>query len=177
MQRRLTAVSEFMNRLAGAAWADPSFYSGAEFGGTTCPAAFSAVVLSCVALSLGMRGRYGFAAVICGVPVFFSGWLVGAGLTVFIGLLLSPGRGTGPGYGVLFRALGLSSAPGLFAVFGVVPGITGVVCLVAYVWMLAAMVAALRGTLHWDGGTKAALACIAGWTVMVIQNYFLGLLF
>jgi len=47
----------------------------------------------------------------------------------------------------LLRTIGFSSSPGLIRVLGIIPGLTGIVFMVASIWMLVAMVIAVRQAL------------------------------
>jgi hypothetical protein len=47
------------------------------------------------------------------------------------------------------RTIGFSSSPGLIRVLGIIPGLTEIVFLVASIWMLVAMVIAVRQALDY----------------------------
>jgi hypothetical protein len=53
-------------------------------------------------------------------------------------------------------------------VLGVIPGLTGLVFLVASIWMLVAMVIAVRQALDYTGTLRAVGVCLIGWIVQVL---------
>ncbi|MCK5656218.1 MAG: hypothetical protein KAI21_00170, partial [Deltaproteobacteria bacterium] len=80
--------------------------------------------------------------------------------------------------GELLRTIGFSSSPGLIRVLGIIPFLRGLVFLVAGVWMLVAMVIAVRQALDYQSTLRAVGVCIIGWIaqalVLLLLFYFLG---
>jgi ABC-type antimicrobial peptide transport system permease subunit len=76
--------------------------------------------------------------------------------------------------GELLRTIGFSSSPGLIRVLGLIPGLLGIVFVVAGVWMLVAMVIAVRQALDYTGTLRAVGVCVIGW---IIQGLVLALMF
>jgi hypothetical protein len=101
-------------------------------------------------------------------------WFVWAYLTFLIGTRLLPEPQTRTDLGEMLRTIGFSSAPGLIRIVGVVPGLSFVVYAVAGVWMLIAMVIAIRQALDYTSTWRAVGVCLIGW---VIQGVVMGLLF
>jgi len=77
-------------------------------------------------------------------------------------------------YGQLLRTIGFSSSPGLIRIVGVIPGLAGLVFLIAGIWMLIAMVIAVRQALDYTSTLRAVGACLIGW---VIQAVVMALVF
>jgi ABC-type antimicrobial peptide transport system permease subunit len=71
-------------------------------------------------------------------------------------------------YGELLRTIGFASAPGLIRVFGIIPVLGGIVFFVASVWMLVAMVIAVRQALDYSGTLRAVGVCAIGWVIQVV---------
>jgi hypothetical protein len=69
--------------------------------------------------------------------------------------------------GQLLRTTGFSSSPGLLRILGILPGLTGIVFLGCHVWMLVAMVIAVRQALDYHGTGRAIAVCLIGWVVQV----------
>ena len=65
----------------------------------------------------------------------------------------------------MLRTIGFSSAPGVIRVLGIVPGLSHIVGLAASVWMLAAMIIAVRQALDFSSTWRAILVCVIGWLV------------
>jgi hypothetical protein len=76
--------------------------------------------------------------------------------------------------GQLLRTIGFSSSPGLIRVLGIIPGLTGVVFFIASIWMLVAMVIAVRQALDYQSTLRAVGVCAIGW---VVQALVLALVF
>ncbi|MFC1645766.1 hypothetical protein ACFL2Y_01130, partial [Candidatus Omnitrophota bacterium] len=64
--------------------------------------------------------------------------------------------------------IGFSSSPGLIRVIGIIPGLTGIVFFVASIWMLIAMVIAVRQALDYKGTFRAVAVCLIGWFVQIL---------
>jgi hypothetical protein len=62
-------------------------------------------------------------------------------------------------------------------VLGVVPGATIPVFAVTAVWMLAAMVVAIRQALDYQSTARALAVCVAGWLMAIAIAIALGLAF
>lgn len=86
--------------------------------------------------------------------------LIWAGITYFIGTKLFGGVAT---YGEMFRSVGFSYAPGLFYI---VEAISTLLTLVIGLWILAAMVIAVREALDITTG-KAIATAIIGYILLV----------
>jgi hypothetical protein len=109
-----------------------------------------------------------------GTVTALIGWYIWAYLTYLIGAKLLPEARTKADPGELLRTIGFSSSPGLVRILGIIPGLTWVVFLIASIWMLAAMVVAVRQALDYQSTFRAVVVCITGW---VIQGLLLALLF
>jgi uncharacterized membrane protein YGL010W len=62
----------------------------------------------------------------------------------------------------------------LIRVLGIIPGLLGVAFLVASIWMLVAMVIAIRQALDYKSTLRAVGVAVIGW---IIQLLILGVLF
>ena len=96
-----------------------------------------------------------------------AGWFLWAFLTYFIGTRILPAQRTHATYGELLRTIGFSSSPGIIRVLGFIPGLAGVVFLAAGIWMLVAMVIAVRQALDYTSTLRAVGVCLIGWVVQV----------
>jgi len=97
-----------------------------------------------------------------------AAWYIWAFLTYFIGTRLLPESQTEADMGQLLRTIGFSSSPGLLRILGILPGLTGIVFLGCAVWMLVAMVIAVRQALDYHGTGRAIAVCLIGWVVQVV---------
>jgi hypothetical protein len=96
------------------------------------------------------------------------GWAVWAAITYFVGTRLLPEPQTKADYGELLRTIGFASAPGIIRILGIIPGLMGIVFLVAGVWMLVAMVIAVRQALDYHSTARAVGVCLIGWLVQLL---------
>jgi len=136
--------------------------------------AMGVVVLSSIAAGLGSIEIGGFGGILMGTVAALIGWYVWAYLTYFIGTRVLPEPQTKADHGELLRTIGFSSSPGLIRVFAIIPGLTGVVFLFAAIWMLVAMVIAVRQALDYQSTLRAVGVCLIGW---FIQSLIFVLMF
>jgi len=167
-------MTGFKNRIIRAAKLDVSLYEEVEADKGALGQAMGVVVLSSIAAGLGSIGRLGLGGILIGTVTALIGWYVWAYLTYFIGTKLLPEPQTKADHGELLRTIGFSSSPGLIRVLGIIPGLAGVVFLVASIWMLIAMVIAVRQALDYRSTLRAAGVCVIGW---IIQALIFALLF
>jgi hypothetical protein len=112
-----------------------------------------------------------------GIVGALVGWALWAYLTYIIGTKLLPQPQTQADYGQLLRTIGFSSAPGLVRVLGIIPGLAGIVFFIAGVWMLAAMVVAVREALDYSSTLRAVGVCLIGWVVQALVLFLVFAMF
>ncbi len=167
-------MATLIERMVRAARLDVSLYEEVEADKNALGQATSVVVLSSVAAGIGSFADRGPAGMVVLTLGSLLGWYVWAYLTYFIGTRLLAEPQTKADLGELLRTIGFSSSPGLIRVAGVIPGVHTFVFLVASVWMLVAMIIAVRQALDFSGTWRAVGVCIIGWIVQII---ILALLF
>lgn len=164
----------FIDRIYRAAKLDVHLYEEVEADTGAMSQAMGVVVLSSIAAGIGNIARGGLGGILTGTIIALIGWYIWAYLTYFIGTKFLPEPQTEANPGELLRTIGFSSSPGLIRVLGIIPGLAGVVFLVASIWMLVAMVIAVRQALDYKSTLRAVGVCVIGW---IIQSLILGLLF
>jgi hypothetical protein len=167
-------MTSFKDRIIRAAKLDVNLYEEVEADKGAMGQAMGVVVLSSIAAGVGTIGRGGFGGILVGTIVALIAWYVWAYLTYFIGTKFLPEPQTKADHGELLRTIGFSSSPGLIRVLGVIPGLGAVVFLVASIWMLVAMIIAVRQALDYESTLRAVGVCVIGW---IIQTLILLLLF
>ena len=167
-------MTNFKDRIIRAAKLDVKLYEEVEADKGALRQAMGVVVLSSIAAGLGSIERIGFSGILIGTITALISWYVWAYLTYFIGTKLLPEPKTKADYGELLRTVGFSSSPGLIRVLGIIPGLARIVFLVAAIWMLVAMVIAVRQALDYQSTFRALGVCIIGW---IIQALILMLIF
>jgi hypothetical protein len=159
----------FTLRLIGALSLDPPIYEEIEADPRATGQAVLVVVLSSVSAGVG---AFGWSAGSWRGILFISAlallsWATWAVLTYVIGTQLMPEPQTRADVGQLLRTIGFASAPGLLRVFGVVPGATVPAFTITAVWMLAAMIVAVRQALDYTSTMRAVAVCAIGWVLSV----------
>ncbi len=167
-------MTNFKDRIIRAAKLDVNLYEEVEADKGAMGQAMGVVVLSSIAAGVGTIGRGGFGGILMGTIVALIAWYVWAYLTYFIGTKFLPEPQTKADHGELLRTIGFSSSPGLIRVLGIIPGLRAVVFLVASIWMLVAMIIAVRQALDYESTLRAVGVCVIGW---IIQALILMLLF
>ena len=167
-------MTHLKDRMIRAAKLDVDLYEEVEADQGALRQAMLVVILSSVAAGIGSFGQGGLGGVLITTIVALFGWYIWAYLTYFIGTRLLPEPQTKADHGELLRTIGFSSAPGLIRVLGIIPGLTEIVFFVASVWMLVAMVIAVRQALDYESTWRAVGVCAIGW---IVQAIFLAFLF
>lgn len=167
-------MTNFKDRIILAAKLNAALYEEVEADKGAMRQAMGVVVLSSIAAGVGSIGAGGFGGILIGIIASLGGWYIWAYLTYFIGTKILPEPQTKADLGELLRTIGFSSSPGLIRVFGIIPGLGGVVFSVASIWMLVAMVIAVRQALDYKSTLRTVGVCAIGW---IIQSLILVLLF
>jgi len=162
-------MSSFTERMIGAARLDAETYEEVEHDSNAMGQAVAVVLLSSVAAGIGSILYMDLlTALVVGSIAALLGWVVWAFLTWFIGTKLLPEASTEADMGQLLRTVGFASAPGILRVVGIVPGIGGLLMLACDIWMLAAMVVAVRQALDYTSTWRAVGVCVIGFVVLVL---------
>jgi hypothetical protein len=169
-------MSSFVERVIGAAKLDAHIYEEVEHDRTAMAQAMTVVVLSAVAAGIGSL-HAGFRGLVVVSVVALVGWFIWGWLTYLIGTKLLPEANTKADPGELLRTIGFSSAPGVLRIFGFVPLLGGVISFVASVWMLVAMVIAVRQALDYSSTNRAIGVCAIGWLVYIAFAMLMAMAF
>lgn len=170
-------MANFSNRIIRAAKLDVSLYEEVEADKSVLGQAMSVVVLSSIAAGIGSTRAVGFWGMLLMVVVALVGWYIWAYLTYFIGTKLLPEPQTKADHGELLRTIGFSSSPGLIRVLGIIPGMQSIVFPIAGIWMLVAMVIAVRQALDYKSTLRAIGVCLIGWIIQMVLFVLLFYMF
>jgi hypothetical protein len=170
-------MADLTARMTRAAKLEISLYEEVEADEGALGQATLVVVLSSVAAGIGAISQVGFGGLIWGTVSALIGWYIWAFLTYIIGTKALPTPDTSATYGELLRTIGFSSSPGVIRVLGIIPGLGIVSSLVASIWMLIAMVIAVRQALDYTSTWRAVAVCVIGFIVyLVFLSLIVGLL-
>jgi hypothetical protein len=167
-------MSNLIERAMRAAKLDVSLYEEVEADKTALGQAMGVVVLSSLAAGIGSAFHGGVLGLLLGTFAALVGWYIWAYLTFLIGTKMLPESQTEADIGQLLRTTGFSSSPGFIRMLGIIPGLTQIVFFAAGVWMLVAMVIAVRQALDYTSTLRAVGVCLIGW---IIQLIIIALLF
>lgn len=166
----------FIGRVIGVMVLDSNTFESVEADRSSTADAMVVVLLSALATGIGARG---FGAPISVIPwvavAALIGWAAWAMLTYEIGVRLLPTSETHADVTELLRTIGFASAPGILRVLGVIPVCTMPVFVLTSVWMLLAMVVAVRQALDYTSTIRALAVCGVGWALTLIFGIVIGL--
>jgi hypothetical protein len=170
-------MSRFLTRITGAALLNAAVYEDIEADRSATRQAVYVVALSSLAAGFGAMGPLvSFRSLVTFSLIALALWVVWAILTLQIGTRLLPAPRTQADAGQLLRTIGFATAPGLLRVVGVIPGTTTVVFAVTAVWMLMAMIVAVRQALDYDNTARAFAVCVVGWLLSVGMAIAIGVI-
>lgn len=161
-------MADLKDRMIRAAKLDVNLYEEVEADRDSMGQAMTVVILSSLAAGIGSISSGGVSGIFWGTFAALAGWFIWAFLTYFIGTRILPEPQTRADVGELLRTTGFSSSPGVLRVFGVVPVLGGLVFFVTAIWMLVAMVIAVRQALDYKSTGRAVGVCVLGWIVQIV---------
>ena len=161
-------MASFTDRMIRAAKLDVNLYEEVEADKGAMGQAMAVVIFSSVAAGIGTIGTTGIKGLVLGTIVALVGWFIWAFLTYFIGTRLLPEPQTKADYGELLRTIGFSSSPGVLRVLGIIPMLGNVLNFIVGIWMLVAMVIAVRQALDYKSTWRAVGVCLIGWIVQMV---------
>jgi len=170
-------MNSLPERMMRAATLDSRLYEQVEADPSTMKEAGLIVVIASVAAGIGSIHQAGLSGIILGTVTALVGWFIWAYLTMIIGTKLLPTPDTEADYGQLLRTIGYSSSPGVIRVLGIIPGLGPVMAFLGSIWMLVAMVVAVRQALDYTSTLRAVAVCIIGWIIQAIVFWIFFALF
>lgn len=165
-------MSTLVYRAMGATVLDPASYEDVENDRLATVQALVVVLVSSLAAGIGASGPDGlhFATISKISAIALGTWLAWAALIQQIGGRLFPELGTRVDYGQLVRTIGFAAAPGALQVMGLFTSIRVPVFVLAWLWMLAAMVVAVRQALDYRSVWHAAGICLVALALVAITT-------
>jgi hypothetical protein len=155
-------------RMLRAALLQAALYEEVEADRGATSQAFAVVVLAALATGIGALGNSGAPGLLWHTLLDVALWYVWAWVTLWIGTRLLPTPETRADLGELLRTLGFACAPGALRVLAVYPPFAFAAFTLCGLWMLAAMVVALRQALDYESTARAAAVCAIGLPVYAL---------
>tara|TARA_Y100001970_G_C14123943_1_gene797876 strand:- start:539 stop:1060 length:522 start_codon:yes stop_codon:yes gene_type:complete len=159
--------SVFVNRIIRACKLDITVYEEVEADKSATFQAALVVVLSSLAAGVGALSL-GASNFLMAPILSLISWYIWAYLIYFIGAKLFPEPNTKADHGQLLRTIGFSSAPGLIRIFGFTPELMSITFIGGGIWMLVAMVIAVRQALDYESTWRAIGVVVIGFLVQAI---------
>ena len=166
-------MNNYWDRVLRAMKLDVTLYEEVEADKGAMNQAMGTVILASFAAGIGAVGSIGIAGLLTGTLTALFAWFAWSYVTYLIGTKLMPEEKTEADLGELLRAIGFSSAPGLIRVLGIIPGLTEIVFLLSGIWMLIAMIIAVRQALDYESTARAIGVCLIGW---IVQGIIYGII-
>ena len=175
----MATISTYGYRLVRAALLDRAVFEEIEADRSALPQAVATVVLSSLAAGLGSGGAHGVSmqAFMAFSTAAIVSWALWSALIMQIGARLLPEAQTQTSFSELLRTSGFAAAPGLVLVFAAFEGVTAGIFVGAAIWMLAAMVVAVRQALDYRSTRHAIGVCALAWAFAVLLPLAFALLF
>ena len=164
--------------MIGAAKLDVHVYEEVEADTRATGQATGVVLLASLAGGIGSvgLGAGGLGSFIIGAIAALVGWVTWAFTTYYIiGTRLLPEPQTRADVGELMRTLGFAQSPGLLRIFGSLPGVGPLVLSLTQIWLLVAMVVAIRQALDYHSTFRAVGVCLVGWVIATVIGVVLVL--
>ena len=159
--------SQYVNRIIRACKLDVNLYEEVEADKSATFQAAGVVVLSSLAAGVGALSLGTFNFLMAPLLSLVS-WFIGAYLVYFIGVKFFPEPTTKADHGELLRTIGFSSAPGLIRIFGFTPELMSITFIGGGIWMLIAMIVAVRQALDYQSTWRAIGVVVIGFLVQAI---------
>jgi hypothetical protein len=161
----------FIRRVLGAMRLDAATFEEIEADRRALGQSGLVVLAFSVAAGVGLSGAATpTRAIPMAVLGSLAGWLSWAALVYYIGSAMPEAR-TRVDIGELARTLGFSAAPGLLlgpAAWLTMPWLRLTVFALVALWMLAAMIVAVRQALDFTRTWRATAVCVIGWCLAAL---------
>jgi hypothetical protein len=168
------SFDSFGTRVTGALRLRAETYEEVERDAGALGQALIVVLMSSLATGVGSAGQYGAEMFVPGVVVALVGWVVWAALVYLIGAKLLREPQTQADLGQLMRTTGFAAAPGVFGVIRLVPLVGQWLMLTVSVWMLMAMLVAVRQALDFTSTWRALGVVSVGWLAYLLIIYIVA---
>jgi len=163
-------MHQLWDRMLRAAKLEPALYEEVEHDKTATGQALAAVALSSVAAGLGGVGL-GLPGLIGSAIAALISWFLWSLVVYLVGTKLMPEPQTEADLGQLLRTIGFSASPGVLRIFAFIPLLGWLISTIAGVWMLVAMVIAVRQALDYQSTGRAVLVCVIGFVAAMIVQF------
>jgi hypothetical protein len=170
-------MASLVDRMIRASKLDANLYEEVEADKEAIGQAVTIVLLSSIAAGIGTIGMFGLAGIVITIVGALIGWIIWAFLTYIIGTKILPEPETKADMGEMLRTIGFSSSPGVLRIFAIIPIVGGLISFAVGIWMLVAMIIAVRQALDYKSTWRAVGVCIIGFIVYFVIFYLIFTIF
>lgn len=163
-------MASLTQRMMGAAKLDVHTYEEVEADTSATGQAMAVVVLHSIAAGIGTGLQTGILGLALGAVGALIGWFIWALVVYLIGAKILPEAQTHSDIGELLRTIGFSASPGVLLILWAVPAVGPLIGLAVGIWMLVAMVIAVRQALDYRSTWRAVGVCFLGFIVYGFIN-------
>jgi hypothetical protein len=173
-------MADLQQRMLRAAKLDVELYREVESDPAATGQATAVVALSALAAAVGPFETAGLTDFAIAIISALLGWYALAYIAYFVGAKFVPEPETNTTPEQLLRTIGFAHAPGVIRFLALIPGFGPPVFIVALIWMLVAMVVAVRETLRYRSTGRAIGVCVLsqllqGFVLVAFDWLFRGL--
>jgi len=161
-------MASFPNRILGASLLRSATYEEIEADRDADGQAFAVVMLAAAGAGIGSIENAGGLGLLTFALATVGGWYIWAYSAFLIGTRLLPSKETVADQNELLRVIGFSAAPGILRVFMLIEDIALPVFVLCNVWMLVAMVIAVRQALDYTSTLRAVTVCAIGFPIYAL---------
>lgn len=170
-------MASLVDRMIRASKLDASLYEEVEADKGSMGQAVSVVVLSSIAAGIGAIGILGIEGIIFTIVGALVGWFIWAFMTFIIGTKLLPEPETKTDMGEMLRTIGFSSSPGVLRILAIIPLVGPIISFAVGIWMLVAMIIAVRQALDYKSTWRAVGVCLIGFVVYFVIFFLIFSIF
>ena len=170
-------MATFGERVVGAMRLDANTFEEVERDPTAMGQAVGVIVLAAVSAGIGNLYWGGLTGIVRGVITSLVGYVIWAVIVWLIGTKVMPDPGTKADFPETFRVIGFAAAPGLASVITIIPILGYLLMLVIWLWMIVAMVIAVRAVLDYSNTGKAVIVVLIGFVVNLCASALLAMMF
>ena len=160
-----------IERMIRASRLDINMFEEVEADTSATNQALLIVALVALATGIASLGTTGLIGLFVGVVSAIVGWALWAWILHLIGTKIMPSHSTHADWGQLARTLGFAQSPGILRVLGLVPVVGNIIFAVASIWMLVAMVVAVRQALDYTSTWRAIAVVLIGFIPYLLLMY------
>jgi hypothetical protein len=170
-------MASWVNRMIGAARFDVGTYAEVKADPTATVQAIAVVLLSAAASGIGAI-RAGAHYVFLAFGIALVAWLAWAFLTWLVGTKFLAEAETKADVWPLVRTAGFAVSPGILSALGWIPILGPVINNLAWLWMLATTVVAVRVAFNYKSTGRAVLVSAIGGVVLLASYalYLVGII-